>query len=95
MTLVNGNSMALLSSQIDGTESFTVSMDQLRKVQKYLDRSFLIFEANVTETLTGAMMSASEELQFFENPIKLDFPDSLPRNFKPGMAYTAVVSSNL
>ena len=50
-----------------------------------------MFEANVTETLTGARMTANDEVQFFENPIKLEFPESLPRNFKPGMAYTAVV----
>jgi len=71
-------------------------MSQLKQTNKYLDFSYLVFEANVTETLTGAKLKAdSEELQFFKQVNKMEFPDSLPLNFKPGLSYTAVVSGQL
>lgn len=78
--------------QIDGTASFTIPMKKLKEVVSYLDRRFLVFQANVTETLTGSKLSSTDEkVQFFDKPIKLDFPDSLPANFKPGLSYNAVV----
>ena len=80
--------------QIDGTATFTVPMKQLKDVQPYMDRSYFVFDANVTESLTRSKMSAEEELQFFERPIKIEFPRALPDTFKPGMDYKAVVRFN-
>lgn len=79
--------------QIDGTATFRVPMKQLKSIDEFLNRRFLVFEANVTETLTGSKLSSDpEKVQFFDKPIKLEFPSSLPNNFKPGLNYLAVVS---
>lgn len=81
-----------LQFPIDGTATFTVPLKQLKEVSEYLDGRFLLFDANVTETLTGSTLKAPQQkLQFFEKPIKLEFPSSLPETFKPGLSYTAVL----
>ena len=67
-------------------------MKQLKDLQRYMDRAFYVFQANVTESLTGSKMTSEAEVQFFERPIKLEFPGALPDEFKPGMQYQAVVS---
>lgn len=80
-------------SQIEGSAIFTIPMEQLDDILGgRLNFRFLVFQANATETLTGAKLESEEaRVQFFDNPIKLEFPSSLPNNFKPGLSYTAVV----
>ncbi|KAL3881064.1 hypothetical protein ACJMK2_033260, partial [Sinanodonta woodiana] len=73
---------------IDGKATFEVTKKELNEVDNYLDFSYVTFEANVTETLTGITQSGSGEVQFFARPIKMEFPESLPKVFKPGMIYT-------
>ncbi|KAK3607708.1 hypothetical protein CHS0354_016732 [Potamilus streckersoni] len=74
---------------IDGKATFEVTNKELNEVDTYLDYAYITFEANVTETLTGITQSGSGEVQFFARAIKLEFPESLPKVFKPGMIYTA------
>ncbi|KAK3579106.1 hypothetical protein CHS0354_022127 [Potamilus streckersoni] len=74
---------------IEGKASFEVTMKELSEIDSSLDSSYLTFEVNVTETLTGITQSGSGEVQFFDGPIKMEFPDSLPKVFKPGMTYKA------
>ena len=55
----------------------------------------LLFEANVTESLTKFKLSDKEEVKFYNNPIKVEFAKSLPDTFKPSMDYTGVVSLHI
>ncbi|XP_052795659.1 CD109 antigen-like isoform X2 [Mya arenaria] len=81
-----------LQIPVDGTATFTVPTKRLRDSTRWLDYGYMVVEANVTETLTGIKLATMEqEVQFFEKPTKLEFPQSLPENFKPGLAYTAVL----
>ncbi|XP_053383073.1 CD109 antigen-like [Mercenaria mercenaria] len=76
---------------ITGEVEFTFSLSKLKEIQKFLSGSSLIFEANVTEDLTKYKRSDKQEITFYDQPMKLTFPASLPDTFKPGMTYDAVV----
>lgn len=80
------------SFQIDGEFKFTITTQQLKKLQKDLSNVEFIVEANVTEGVTGLMMKDSDEIQFYDSPAKIEFVSSLPNNYKPGLKYTALVS---
>ncbi|XP_045204949.2 CD109 antigen-like isoform X1 [Mercenaria mercenaria] len=91
-TRVKVSSEIELQLPIDGTATFTVPMKRLKSIEEFMDRRFFKVGANVTETLTGSKLSATpEKIQFFDKAIKLDFPDSLPDNYKPGLNYLAVL----
>ena len=70
-------------------------MSKLKEVEKFLNGETLVFEANVTESLTRFKLGDKEEVKFYNNPIKVEFPKSLPDTFKPGMDYIGVVSRKL
>ena len=50
-------------------------------------------QAVVNETLTGVQLSGAATFEYFPNKIKLEFLESTPDTFKPGLNYTAFVSS--
>nr|AVP12646.1 CD109 antigene-like protein 1 [Littorina littorea] len=45
------------------------------------------FSANVTESLTGITLNGSSIVQVYNKAVKLEFPSSNPKNFKPGLHY--------
>jgi hypothetical protein len=57
-----------------------------------LSNAEFIVEANVTEGITGLMMTDSDEIRFYDSPAQIEFVSSLPNNYKPGLKYTALVS---
>ena len=63
-------------------------------MEKFLNGETLIFDANVTESLTQFKLGDKEELKFYNNPVKVEFPKSLSSTFKPSMDYTGVVRIN-
>ncbi|XP_050415360.1 CD109 antigen isoform X2 [Patella vulgata] len=85
----------------DGTVDFTLGMNEVKNLvvlnnpnSTYpysLSWETLEVKANVTETITGNKMSAEGDLQFFDNPIKMNFMSNLPRTYKPGLKYTAIL----
>lgn len=50
-------------------------------------------EANVTESLTKITLNGTGKIQFHQHAEKMEFLDSNPNTFKPGLPYTAYVSS--
>ena len=66
-------------------------MKKLKDLERSLNGETLVFDANVTESLTRFKIRDTEEVKFYNNPIKVEFPKSLPDTFKPGMDYTGVV----
>ncbi|KAH3723817.1 hypothetical protein DPMN_049611 [Dreissena polymorpha] len=76
---------------IDGKASFTIATSRLEQLRVRLDGAILVFEANVTESLTRMKQGDTQEVRFYKEPLKLEFPASLPDTFKPGMTYEAVV----
>jgi hypothetical protein len=79
--------------QIDGEETFSIPMSDIKtNIEQHLNYDWLVVEANVTETLTGITLNGSSEIQFFDTAEKLDFVQSLPKDYKPGLLYTAYVS---
>ena len=67
-------------------------MSELEELETPLSGNVLEFKVNVTESLTKARQSDEQELSFYSNPIKIEFPKSLPDTFKPDMTYDVVVS---
>ncbi|KAH3873336.1 CD109 antigen-like [Dreissena polymorpha] len=76
---------------MDGKASFTIATSRLEQLRGSLDGAVLVFEANVTESLTRMKQGDTQEVTFYKEPLKLEFPASLPETFKPGMTYEAVV----
>ncbi|XP_063414101.1 CD109 antigen-like isoform X2 [Mytilus trossulus] len=79
------------SFPIDGESKFTFSLGQLKRLQQNLAYTDFVIEANVTEGVTGLKMKDSAEIKFYDNPAKIDFVESLPANYKPGLIYTALL----
>lgn len=50
-------------------------------------------EANVTESLTKITLSGNSKIQFHQHAEKMEFLASNPNTFKPGLPYTAYVST--
>ncbi|KAH3873347.1 hypothetical protein DPMN_036581 [Dreissena polymorpha] len=76
---------------MDGKASFTIATSRLEQLRGSLDGAVLVFEANVMESLTRMKQGDTQEVTFYKEPLKLEFPASLPETFKPGMTYEAVV----
>jgi len=91
-TYIFNNKLASNPLQINGNASFTIATSRLEEIQRFLDGSVLVFEANVTESLTSLRQSDDKEVTFYSQPIKIEFPKSLPDTFKPGMDFDAVVN---
>ena len=63
-------------------------------MEKFLNGETLVFDANVTESMTQFKLGDKEELKFYNNPVKVEFPKSLSSTFKPSMDYSGVVRIN-
>eukprot|EP00105_Crassostrea_gigas_P038152 XP_019922300.1 PREDICTED: CD109 antigen-like [Crassostrea gigas] len=73
----------------NGQAKFTLS--GLSTLNKYLDERYIIVEANVTESLTKITLSGNSKIQFHQHAEKMEFLDSNPDTFKPGLPYTAYI----
>lgn len=78
-------------SKINGEYKFDVEISKLKSLDKWLDYSEILFEVNVTEALTGLRQNASGTVRFYPHENKVEFLESLPKTFKPGLKYTVLV----
>ncbi|KAL5015784.1 hypothetical protein ScPMuIL_005373 [Solemya velum] len=74
---------------IDGSTTFRIDMADINGLQPHLYNRKLIVTANVTETLTGITLGASSSVQIHSYSTKMEFLDTNPETFKPGLKYTA------
>ena len=70
----------------------TFPLSKVKAVQSYLNNHLLVVSANVTEGLTGNVMSGNATVTIYDHGVKLEFPETNPKTFKPGLDYTALVS---
>ena len=62
----------------------------------YLFRSsYIVFNATVTEKITGDKYRGDNRIQGKYTLLSLTFMTSTPRNYKPGMVWTGFVSISL
>lgn len=80
-----------LSLQINGEYKFDVENSKLKSLDKWLDYSELLFEVNVTEAITGLRQNATGTVRFYPFENKVEFLQSLPKSFKPGLQYKVLV----
>nr|XP_034324217.1 CD109 antigen isoform X1 [Crassostrea gigas]XP_034324218.1 CD109 antigen isoform X1 [Crassostrea gigas] len=73
----------------NGQAKFTLS--GLSTLNTYLVERYIIVEANVTESLTKITLSGNSKIQFHQHAVKMEFLDSNPNTFKPGLPYTAYI----
>lgn len=81
-----------LFEQINGEYKFDVENSKLKSLDKWLDYSDILFEVNVTESITGLRQNASGTVRFYPHENKVEFLESLPKTYKPGLKYTVLVS---
>ena len=79
--------------KVDGTASFSIPLDAIKTMNSYLTGQTLTVEANVTESLNHITLSGNNEVKFYARAEKMEFLKSNPNTFKPGLSYTAYVSS--
>lgn len=80
--------------QLDGESKFTLPLSNFMvNTRNYITsgRSLKI-EANVTESLTHITLSGKDSVKFYSHAEKIEFLQSNPNTFKPGLPYTAYVS---
>ncbi|XP_048758952.2 CD109 antigen-like isoform X2 [Ostrea edulis] len=73
----------------NGEAKFTLS--GLSTLNRYLNGRSIVVEANVTESLTKITLNGTGKIQFHQHAEKMEFLDSNPNTFKPGLPYTAYV----
>ncbi|XP_022321696.2 CD109 antigen-like isoform X2 [Crassostrea virginica] len=73
----------------NGEAKFTLS--GLSTLNRYLNERYLLVEANVTESLTKITLKGTGKIQFHQHAEKMEFLDSNPNTFKPGLPYTAYI----
>ncbi|XP_062603693.1 CD109 antigen-like [Saccostrea cucullata] len=78
------------TAPINGEYKFDVENSKLRSLDKRLDYGELLFEVNVTEAITGLRQNASGTVRFYPFENKVEFLESLPKTFKPGLKYTVL-----
>ncbi|XP_062603689.1 CD109 antigen-like isoform X2 [Saccostrea cucullata] len=78
------------TAPINGEYKFDVENSKLKSLDKWLDYSELLFEVNVTEAITGLRQNASGTVRFYPFENKVEFLESLPKTFKPGLKYTVL-----
>ncbi|GFO10659.1 Cd109 antigen-like [Plakobranchus ocellatus] len=72
---------------MDGEAKITVPIANV----KSMNQDVLIVSAKVTESLTGNVMSGKATVTMYDRGVKLEFPESNPKTFKPGLEYTALL----
>ena len=70
----------------------TFPLSKVKSIHSYLNKNILVVSANVTEDLTNNVMTGNATVTMYDNGVKLEFPDTNPKTFKPGLEYTALVS---
>ncbi|XP_071127944.1 CD109 antigen-like isoform X2 [Mytilus edulis] len=83
--------MVELSLNLDGESKFTLPLSNFMvNTRNYITsgRSLKI-EANVTESLTHITLSGKDSVKFYSHAEKIEFLQSNPNTFKPGLPYTA------
>ncbi|KAL5016375.1 hypothetical protein ScPMuIL_005964 [Solemya velum] len=74
---------------IDGNTTFRIPLADIKRLQPNLNTRKLLVSANVTETLTQISLNGSSSVQFYSDAVEIEFLDSNPETFKPGLKYTA------
>ncbi|XP_076446304.1 CD109 antigen-like [Babylonia areolata] len=79
------------NGQLDEQGSVVIDfpMTELHHLSTSLSTRGLKFSANVTDTLTGTTRGGSSTVQVYTHNVKLEFPASNPKTFKPGLDYVA------
>nr|UIO57926.1 thioester-containing protein 4 [Biomphalaria glabrata] len=78
-----------LQVPLNGEAKVTIPMSQVKAINANLNQHVLIVIANVTESLTGNQMSGNGTVTLYDKGVKLDFPESNPKTFKPALQYIA------
>ncbi|XP_041359485.1 CD109 antigen-like isoform X2 [Gigantopelta aegis] len=76
---------------IDGEQEFRIGMPEIRKLSYISGTTKLTLVAYVTEDLTGKTLNGTGSLKIHEHPEKIEFLDSTPSSFKPGLPFRAYV----
>ncbi|GFR94590.1 thioester-containing protein [Elysia marginata] len=77
--------------ELDGETKVTFPLSAVKAIRSYLNNYKLIVSANVTEDLTGNVMSGNATVTMYDSGVKLNFPKTNPTTFKPGLEYTALL----
>ncbi|KAK6976831.1 CD109 antigen [Biomphalaria glabrata] len=72
---------------LNGEAKVIIPVFQVKVINPYLNQHVLIVIANVTESLTGNQMSGNGTVTLYDKGVKLEFPESNPKTFKPGLQY--------
>ncbi|CAC5388514.1 CD109 [Mytilus coruscus] len=83
--------MVELSLNLDGESKFTLPLSNFMiNNRNYITSGrTLKVEANVTESLTHITLSGKDSVKFYAHAEKIEFLQSNPNTFKPGLPYTA------
>ncbi|KAH9514214.1 hypothetical protein Btru_028388 [Bulinus truncatus] len=76
-----------LQVPIDGEAKVTIPMSQIKAINAQLNEHVVIVIANVTESLTGNQMTGNGTVTLYDKGVKLDYPESNAKTFKPGLQY--------
>nr|XP_006813013.1 PREDICTED: CD109 antigen-like [Saccoglossus kowalevskii] len=93
----NGRSKEITISTLDGSADFEIKKSDLESLNNgiYPDASELSVTAVVTETLTGLSQETTTTVTCHNKPVKVEFLEMTPDNFKPGLTFNAFVSVTL
>ncbi|BFZ24492.1 hypothetical protein BsWGS_27530 [Bradybaena similaris] len=64
-------------------------MADVKRVSASLNGHIVVVTANVTESLTGNVMTGNGTVKLYDKGVTLEFPKTNPNTFKPGLQYTA------
>lgn len=83
--------MVTQTFKINGEAKFDIPLTHIKKVVRYFSYRYIRVEANVTEDINKITLNGSSRVQFFNQAVKLEFLQSNPATFKPGLPYTGYV----
>ncbi|KAL3881063.1 hypothetical protein ACJMK2_033259 [Sinanodonta woodiana] len=86
-----GNPAITHEGSFDGEYTYIAPIGSLRETFRYINYQTFEVSAVVTEDLTGEIASAKEEITFYDVPYKIQFDESMPNYFKPGLIYTGTI----
>ncbi|KAK3764291.1 hypothetical protein RRG08_012456, partial [Elysia crispata] len=82
---------AVTGHLIDGETKVTLPFSKAKSMHSNLNKHRLVVTANVTEDVTNNVISAKAMATMCDSEVNLEFPDINPKNFKPGLKYTALL----
>ncbi|KAK3607705.1 hypothetical protein CHS0354_016729 [Potamilus streckersoni] len=86
-----GNPAITHEGSIDGEYKYIASMVCLREMFRYINYQTFEVSAVVTEYLTGEIATAKAEITFYDSSYKIQFEESMPKHFKPGLIYNGII----